>query len=113
MSPTWRTRQDWQQLKITRGALVVLIAQLVVSGLWVFAAAPLRAQLEGYVVATPANVFEHGRVWTLVTSPLLELDFVALVLSVLVMWMFVPTLERFWGMNRFFRFVIVTSIARS
>jgi membrane associated rhomboid family serine protease len=113
MSPTWRTRQDWQQLKITRGALVVLIAQLVVSGLWVFAAAPFRAQLTDYVVATPANVFDHGRVWTLVTAPLLELDFIALVLSVLVMWMFVPTLERFWGMNRFFRFVIITSIAGS
>lgn len=111
MSPTWRTRADWQQLKITRGALVVLIAQLVVSTVWVFSTKEFRPQIERYVIATPANVFEHGRVWTLVTSPLLELDFVALVLSVLVMWMFVPTLERFWGTNRFYRFVIVTSIA--
>jgi membrane associated rhomboid family serine protease len=113
VSPTWRTRQDWQQLKITRGALVVLIAELVVSGLWVFAAAPFRAQLQDYIIATPANVLDHGRVWTLVTAPLLELDFVALVLSVLVMWMFVPTLEKFWGRNRFIRFVAVTSIAGS
>ncbi len=113
MSPTWRTRRDWQQMKITRGALVVLIAQLAVSMIWVFSGKAFRAQLADYVVATPANVFEHGRVWTLVTSPLLELDFVALVLSVLVMWMFVPTLERFWGTNRFYRFVAVTSIAGS
>jgi membrane associated rhomboid family serine protease len=100
-------------MKITRGALVVLIAQVAVSMVWVFAGQAFRAQIAEYVVATPANVFEHGRVWTLVTSPLLELDFVALVLSVLVMWMFVPTLERFWGTNRFYRFVIVTSIAGS
>src|SRR6516165_10266619 len=100
-------------MKITRGALVVLIAQVVVSTIWVFAGASFRAQLADWVIATPSNVFEHGRVWTLVTSPLMELDFVALVLSVLVMWMFVPTLERFWGTNRFYRFVFVTSIAGS
>jgi membrane associated rhomboid family serine protease len=100
-------------MKITRGALVVLIAELVVSMVWVFSGAAFRAQLAEYVVATPANVFEHGRVWTLVTSPLIELDFVALVMSVLVMWMFVPTLERFWGARRFYRFVAVTSIAGS
>src|SRR5512143_348406 len=97
-------------MKITRGALVVLIA---VSVVWVFSGAAFRKQLADYLIATPSNVFEHGRVWTLVTSPLVELDFVALVLSVLVMWMFVPTLERFWGTNRFYRFVAVTSIAGS
>jgi membrane associated rhomboid family serine protease len=113
VSPTWRTKRDWKQLKITRGALVVLIAQVVMSLLWVVAAPSLKADMGEYLIATPANVFTHGRVWTLVTSPLIEIDFVALVLSVLVMWMFVPTLERFWGTNRFYRFVAVTSIAGS
>jgi membrane associated rhomboid family serine protease len=113
VSPTWRTKRDWKQLKITRGALVVLIAQVVMSLLWVVAAPSLKQDLGDYLIATPANVFTHGRVWTLVTSPLVEIDFVALVLSVLVMWMFVPTLERFWGTNRFYRFVAVTSIAGS
>jgi len=100
-------------MKITRGALVVLIAEIVVSVVWVFSGESFRKQLADYLVATPSNVFDHGRVWTLVTSPLVELDFVALVMSVLVLWMFVPTLERFWGTNRFYRFVIVTSIAGS
>ena len=98
-------------MKITRGALVVLLAEIAVSVVWVFSGDAFRKTLAEYIVATPSNVFEHGRVWTLVTSPLIELDFVALVLSVLVMWMFVPTLERFWGTNRFYRFVAVTSIA--
>jgi membrane associated rhomboid family serine protease len=111
VSPTWRTKRDWKQLKITRGALVVLIAQVVMSLLWVVAAPSLKADMGEYLIATPANVFTHGRVWTLVTSPLIEIDFVALVLSVLVMWMFVPTLERFWGTARFYRFVAITSIA--
>ncbi len=113
MSPTWRTRRDWKQLKITRGALVVLVAEVVLSLLWVIAAPDLRAHMAEWLIATPKTVFEQGHVWTLVTAPLVEIDFVALVLSVLVMWMFVPTLERFWGTNRFYRFVAVTSIAGS
>ena len=49
--------------------------------------------------------------WTLVTSPFLEVDFFSLLLSMLMLWMFVPTLERFWGTARFYRFVAITSIA--
>ena len=64
-----------------------------------------------WLAATPDNVFHHGRVWTLVTSPLLEIDFLSLLLSLFMLWMFVPTLERFWGTTRFYRFVAVTSIA--
>jgi membrane associated rhomboid family serine protease len=29
----------------------------------------------------------------------------------MMLWMFVPTLERFWGTARFYRFVAITSIA--
>jgi membrane associated rhomboid family serine protease len=64
-----------------------------------------------YLVASPSQVFEHYRVWTLVTSPLLEVDFLALLLTSMMLWMFVPTLERFWGTPRFFRFVAITSVA--
>jgi membrane associated rhomboid family serine protease len=56
-------------------------------------------------------VFEHYRVWTLVTSPLLETNFLSLLLTALMLWMLIPTLERFWGTPRFFRFVAITSIA--
>ncbi len=111
MSPKWRTRRDWKQLKITRGALVVLVAELVMSILWVIGNKDLKALIAKWAIATPSNVFEHGHVWTLVTTSLVEIDFIALVLSILVMWMFVPTLERFWGTNRFYRFVAITSIA--
>jgi membrane associated rhomboid family serine protease len=50
-------------------------------------------------------------VWTLVTGVFLERNFLALVLHVSVLWMFVPTLERFWGTARFYRFVAITSLA--
>jgi membrane associated rhomboid family serine protease len=55
-------------------------------------------------------VFEHGRVWTLVTTLFLEIKFLGLLLHGVVMWAFVPSLERFWGTARFYRFVAITSL---
>lgn len=78
---------------------------------WLLANADAKATLGEWLVASPSQVFERGRVWTLATSPFLEIDFLALLLSALMLWMFVPTLERFWGTPRFFRFVLITSIA--
>jgi len=77
---------------------------------WLFADDAAKATLAEYVVASPSQVFEQYRVWTLATSPLLETDFLALLLSAFMLWMFVPTLERFWGTPRFFRFVAITSV---
>lgn len=111
MSQRRHFRFDSAQLRITRGALVVAALLLGMSLVFLLSDPPFRAQLAEWLVATPSNVFEHGRVWTLVTSPLIEHDFVMLLLSLFMMWMFVPTLERFWGTLRFYRFVAITSLA--
>jgi membrane associated rhomboid family serine protease len=63
-----------------------------------------------WLFATPSAVFEHARVWTLATGVFLEPRFLNLILHILVLWMFVPTLERFWGTARFYRFVAITSL---
>jgi membrane associated rhomboid family serine protease len=70
-----------------------------------------RGLIIDWLVPTTSNLFERGRVWTLVTGVFLELNAVALILHLLVLWMFVPTLERFWGTRRFYRFVAITSVA--
>jgi membrane associated rhomboid family serine protease len=98
------------QLRITRGALIVAGLELGLSLIWLLSDPTTRLTLADWVVATPSNVFEHGRVWTLATSPFLEPNFIGLVMHVLVLWMFVPTLERFWGTARFYRFVAITSL---
>jgi membrane associated rhomboid family serine protease len=98
------------QLRITRGALVVAGLEVGLSLIFLMSDLATRQTIAEYVAATPTNVFEHFRVWTLATSPFLELDFIGLLLHVLVLWMFVPTLERFWGTPRFYRFVAVTSL---
>ena len=105
-----RRRFDVSQLRITRGALVVAGLELGLSLIWLLADNATKASLAEYTIATPYNVFGRGRVWTLVTSNFLEPNFVGLILHMVVLWSFVPTLERFWGTVRFYRFVAVTSI---
>lgn len=104
-------RFQFSNLGITRGALIVLGLEVGVSLLWLLSNQQARAEIGPMIVASPSNVFEHGRVWTLLTSPLLEDKFISLLMLGLVMWMFIPTLERFWGTGRFYRFVIATSLA--
>ena len=105
-----KQRSRFAGLRITRGALIVAGLELGLSLVWLLSDLATRGLLSQWLEATPANVFEHGRVWTLATGVFLERDFVALVLHVSVLWMFVPTLERFWGTARFYRFVAITSL---
>jgi len=106
-----RRGSRFEGLRITRGALIVVGLEIGLSLMWLLADKPTRRTLWEYLVATPENVFERYRVWTLATSVFLEEKFLNLVLHGVVMWMFVPTLERFWGTARFYRFVAVTSLA--
>lgn len=105
-----RRRFQFSSLGITRGALIIAGLEVGLSLVWLMANPDARATIAQWLVATPSNVFEHGRVWTLVTSPLLEVRFLTLLLHVLMLWMLIPTLERFWGTARFYRFVAVTSV---
>lgn len=105
-----RQRFRFASLGITQGALIVLGVQVGLSLVYLLADDSARATLATYLVATPSNVFGHGRVWTLVTSNFLEPEIIGLLLTGVMMFMLVPTLERFWGTARFYRFVAVTSV---
>jgi membrane associated rhomboid family serine protease len=100
-----------RNLGITRGALVVGLLEIVASVVFLAMDYGTRATITDYVVATPAHVFTHGRVWTLATSSLLQLSFLSLLLHAFILWQFAPTLERFWGTARFYRFAAITTIA--
>jgi membrane associated rhomboid family serine protease len=101
----------FEGLRITRGALIVLGLEIGLSLVWLLAGEPTQRTLGEYLSATPENVFDHYRVWTLATGVFLETRFIGLVLHGVVMWMFVSSLERFWGTARFYRFFAVTSLA--
>ena len=90
--------------------MVIAGLEVGLSLIWLLSNVDGRATIADYFAASPSNVFEHGRVWTLATSPFLEKSFIGLLLHVVVLWMFVPTLERFWGTARFYRFFAITSL---
>lgn len=98
------------RLRITPGALVVAGLEVGLSLVWLLSNEEARRTIEDWLGASPSNVWRHGRVWTLATGALLEQNFIGLVLHMVVLWSFVPTLERFWGTKRFYRFVAITSI---
>ena len=116
MAKGQQSRFRFANLGVTQGALVVFLLELGMSLVYLMLPGDPggpRAQMAAYTIATPAAVFEHARVWTLVTSPLLEIGLLGLIMHGFVLFMFVPTLERFWGTARFYRFVIITSLVGS
>lgn len=108
--PSRRFGFDTSQFRVTRGAMILIILQLGVSLVWMMCDVPTRAKVASWIAASPDTVWREGRVWTLVTGPLLEVRFVSLCLTVFMLWTFLPALERFWGTKRFLRFAAITAI---
>src|SRR5579872_3937195 len=60
------------------------------------------AGLASYICGlTPAAVVHHGWLWQLFTYDFLNLDLVALVINMLMLWMFGAQIEQSWGARRF------------
>jgi len=66
--------------------------------------------MRSWLVPFPEGVWREGRIWTLVTGPFLEVRIISLVFEGLMIWMFLPVLERWWGPRRFALFVGVTAV---
>jgi membrane associated rhomboid family serine protease len=105
-----RRRFQLSALKITPGAMILAGLEVGVSLVWLLSATGVRNEIFEWVAASADNVFGRGRVWTLATSPFLQPDFLGLLLNLFILWAFVPTLERFWGTSRFYRFAAITSL---
>jgi membrane associated rhomboid family serine protease len=103
-------RQRFQYLRITPGAMAILACEVGLSMVYLLINDGARADLEAYVVASPAQLFERYRVWTLVTTPFLQPNFLNLLFDGFMIWGIVPVLERFWGTPRLYRFFAITSL---
>jgi membrane associated rhomboid family serine protease len=101
---------DTSQFRITRGAMILLFVSLGMSMVWLLSDEATKLALAEWLLATPDHVWRDGKVWTLVTGPLLEVRFIQLLLQAFMLWTFLPTLERFWGTRRFLRFAAMTAI---
>ena len=110
MSIRGRLGLDRSQFRITRGAMLLLFIEGGVSLVWLLCPPETQKQMAEWLLPSHESVWEQYRVWTLATGAFLEPSFLALLLHALIMFSFVPTLERFWGTPRFLRFVAITQI---
>ena len=104
-------RSRFSSMRITRGALIVAGLELGLSLVFLVLEPQDQQQIAPWLLATPETVFEQAHVWTLATSVFIQLRFLQLILHMLILWWFVPALERFWGTPRFYRFFAITSLA--
>ncbi len=104
---------------LTPGAKLLLIATVAASLLFAFAPRDLQLEAARWLTATDHSVWREGYIWQLVTTALIPvrpdgtLDFVSLIFQGLMLWMFLPTLENWWGKKRFLRFALWTTLAGS
>jgi membrane associated rhomboid family serine protease len=96
--------------RLTRGVawLVGIVAASFL--VFLFAGASARASLFQWFLLTPYSLFHEGKIWQLATSAVIYPDVVGFLLDGLMLFLFVPILEKWWGTKRFVTFVIATSL---
>jgi membrane associated rhomboid family serine protease len=104
-------RRWFGDASISRGAKALLIATTLVSVGFMLAGKAIQLEVAGAAFASGDALFRRFEAWTFVTSPLIEPDFVALLFQGLMLWLFLPTLERWWGTKKFLLFALYTSLA--
>ncbi len=106
-----RRRFSFANTKITRGALYLLFAEVGLSIVWLLSTEEIRGEMSAWLTATSSQVWHDFKLWTLFTSPLLQVEFISLFFDALLLWMLLPTLERLWGTKKFLLFALWTSLA--
>jgi membrane associated rhomboid family serine protease len=106
-----RGRFDREQLRITRGAAILLGLEVGMTLVWLFLDPAVQAKVGPWLVPSTETVWRQGHVWTLVTGAFLEPGLLSLLLQGVMLWLFVPALERWWGTPRFLRFAGYTALA--
>ena len=89
----------------------MLFAEVGLSLVYLLSEKDVRASLELWLAANSTQVWQDFKLWTLVTSPLLQIEFFALFFDALLLFLLLPALERLWGMKKFLLFALWTSLA--
>ncbi len=105
-----RVKRVFSGHKITKGAALLFGLEAACSILgWILA----DPQLYESTISSGGQVFHEGRVWTLLTSPffLFSSQWFSLIFHGLILWLFFPVLENWWGLKRFLKFAAATILA--
>ncbi len=98
------------QAKITRGCLYLLSASVALSAFFLISKDEMRAEIARFSAASGQSLWVDLKLWQVFTSPLLQVEFVGLLFQGFMLWMFIPSLERWWGTKRFLKFAAYTSV---
>lgn len=101
---------DNEQLRITKGAAILLFLEVGFTLVFLLVDKDVQRTWMPWIVPSADTVWRHGHVWTIVTGAFLEPDLLSLLLQGLMLWLFVPALERWWGTGRFLRFAAYTTL---
>jgi membrane associated rhomboid family serine protease len=77
--------------------------------LYAFSSSTVRESIASWLLLTP-GALARGHLWKLVTTSFFTPDGLAFFIDLLVLWMFVPTLEAAWGPRRFLTFFGLTVV---
>jgi membrane associated rhomboid family serine protease len=105
-----RWRRIFGGAQITQGAMYLLFVCVGLSFVYLLGGDDVRARMASWMVATGYQVWGELKLWQIATSPLVETSFISLLFQGFALWMFLPALERWWGMKRFLTFALVTSV---
>jgi len=109
MSFRSRSKGFFSRAKITRGAFYLFCLEVGLSLVALFSNDDGQAWIVRNLVASDVTVWRDLKVWTLVSTMFVEPRFIALLFHGMMLWMFVPALERWWGTKRFLMFAIGVS----
>lgn len=102
---------------ISPGAKLLLIVTAAASLLFAISPKEIQVEVLRWVIATDHSVWKDFYLWQLVTTALIPvqpdgaLDFINLLFQGLMLWMFLPALENWWGKKRFLKFALWTTLA--
>jgi membrane associated rhomboid family serine protease len=75
--------------------------------IWLFGNDSIKGEYVRWLVLTPGSL-ARGEVWKLLTTAVATVDGIGLLFNGLMLWLFVPQLERWWGARRFLTFLAIT-----
>lgn len=96
---------------ITKGALYLLVISSAASLLFLLAGREVQIELLRWAVASTDGIWREGKLWQVFTGPLIEPQFIGVVFQALMLWIFLPALESWWGTKRFLQFAAITSVS--
>lgn len=99
------------QRNITKGAFYLLIVEAGLSLVYLLSNLEIRFEMMRWLTANSYQVWHEFKLWTLVTSALLHDQLISLFFHGIILWLFVPVLERWWGTKKFLLFALWTSLA--